>query len=314
MFVNGQANSLNDDNLHPLIVNTTYGPIRGAYNNGARMFRGIPYAAPPIGDLRWQPPSPHEGWTDVYNATSFQPGCPQICNVSKFVCPQNKSQMSESCLYMNIWTPQTQISQSQSEEGDNDNNNNNDESELLPVMAWIHGGNFKCEWINGILYDGSNLANATNIVIVSFQYRLGVLGFYYDTRYNIYGNYGMMDQVFALQWIHDNIKNFGGNPNNVTIFGQSAGGESISLHLLNTSSNLFHRAILQSAPLGLPLRSVENWIPWNKYFIEQSPCSNDSNSNEIKSCLNQLSWQQVLLSQVRTEGVTSLLTPGNRYL
>ena len=98
--------------LYPLTVNTTYGPIRGQFDSQSRVFRGIPYAQPPIGELRWKPPRAPAAWSTVYDATQILPGCPQFCDVSKFVCPSNSTQMSESCLYMNIWTPQYSTSSS----------------------------------------------------------------------------------------------------------------------------------------------------------------------------------------------------------
>eukprot|EP01084_Bolivina_argentea_P227407 384071_1 len=201
----------------PLTVQTEYGSIRGFFNFESRVFRSIPYAAPPIGDLRWQNPQPPISWNGIKDCTGEVVGCPQKCTrnppLDSTECPLIQS---EDCLYLNIWTSLTVT-----------------ETSSLPVLLFIHGGSFWSGFGGGLLYNGSRMANETNVVIVTINYRLGALGSLYDTSLGLKGNYGYLDQVYAIEWTYRNIKNFGGNPDQLIIFGESAGGHSVALHLLN---------------------------------------------------------------------------------
>ena len=188
------------------IVRIEGGLVRGvAVPGGGDAFLGVPYAAPPVGNLRWRPPQAPAGWRGVRDATEFAPSCPQA--PSLFAPPPP---FSEDCLYLNVYTPALR-----------DSHRSN-----RPVLVWIHGGGFAED--GGRNYDGSKLA-ADGAVVVTINYRLGALGFLAHPALasrpgGPAGNYGLMDQQAALRWVRHNIAEFGGNPNDVTIAGQSAGG------------------------------------------------------------------------------------------
>ncbi len=205
------------------LVRTTTGPVCGVVDNGVKEWLGIPYAAPPVGNLRWAPPQRHAPWTTTLQATAFgsqclQPGFP----------PAIPAGGSEDCLYLNVWEPPGSVPLSG-----------------LPVMVHIHGGGFYLGSGNG---DNTLLANTGHEVIVSMNYRLGIFGFLADSALGRHsGDYGLQDQQAALRWVRENIRAFGGNPNRVTIFGESAGGSSVCDQIASpTAAGLFHRAISTS--------------------------------------------------------------------
>ena len=207
-----------------------------------QVYKGIPYAAPPVGALRWHAPQPPPSWEGVRKADTFGPGC--IQNVAGSRPPwteefMHQGSISEDCLYLNVWTTAK------------------DAGELHPVLVYIHGGGFNEGSGSVAVYDGEGLAKK-GVVVVIINYRLGVLGFLAhpeltaESDDNASGNFGLLDQVAALQWVKQNIAAFGGDPNNVTIAGQSAG--AIAVYLLTVAPparGLFHRAIVQSGPGGL---------------------------------------------------------------
>ncbi|MEM9073018.1 MAG: carboxylesterase family protein [Myxococcota bacterium] len=204
-------------------VMTTNGPVDGVDGGDLLHYFGIPYVAPPLGALRFQPPQPASPWTDPLDASAFGPECPQRNRRGDLVG-------NEDCLQLNVWAPKAPGPH--------------------PVMVWIHGGAF----IQGSavigLYDGAVLAEA-NVVVVTINYRLGALGFLaHDALVDeagTAGNYGLLDQVAALEWVRENIAAFGGDANNVTVFGESAGGSSAcSLMGMPAADGLFQRAIIQS--------------------------------------------------------------------
>ena len=239
---------------------------------GIDFFGGIPYAAPPVGSLRWSPPEPVTPWSpSKLDATQFGPDCWQL--VDPVINPgTDTSQMSEDCLYLNIYTPAGAYSAASSSSYSTLNSN---KQNLKPVMVWLHGGAFQMGGARRPEYDGRQLADRGTIV-VTINYRLGALGFLVSSSDGLYGNFGLMDQRAALHWVKENIINFGGDPDNVTLFGESAGAVMTVLHLMmenrnihddNTvnqgdvpkrsrSKRLFHKAIIQSNPLGLQFRSV----------------------------------------------------------
>jgi para-nitrobenzyl esterase len=193
-----------------------------------RVFTGIPFAAPPTGELRWRPPAPVLPWDGVKETKMFSPACPQP------VAADPTLNMSEDCLYLNVWTPAT------SADG------------KLPVMVFFYGGAFGKIAGSMPLYNGTALAEK-GVVVVTTNYRVGALGFLAhpeldsESPYNVSGNYGLLDQIAAMQWVRRNIGEFGGDPSRVTIFGQSAGGESILIHLVSPQSKgLFSQAIVES--------------------------------------------------------------------
>lgn len=222
------------------------GPISGLREGGIWAYKGIPFAAPPGGELRWKEPQPVEAWDDVLACESYGPACPQSVD-DDWTGMMNVGTMDEDCLYLNVWTP--------AESPD----------ERMPVMVWIHGGAFTSGAGSLPIYDGHNLAEK-GVVVVTINYRLGALGLMAhpllseESENGVSGNYGLLDQVAALEWVRDNIDVFGGDPENVTVFGESAGGMSI-LNLMASplAGDLFDRAIVQSGPmldLGLPINEV----------------------------------------------------------
>ncbi|QIS20190.1 carboxylesterase/lipase family protein [Nocardia terpenica] len=212
---------------HP-IVQTGDGPVRGTAADGYRTFRNIPYAAPPVGGLRWAPPVPPAPWTAVRDATAPGHACPQ--NASMLGDPASDT---EDCLSLNITEPDHAPGQT------------------LPVMVWIHGGGFY--FGSGDTYRARRLATRGHVVVVTLNYRLGALGYLahpaLDTRDTDSGNYGLLDQQAALRWVHRDIGRFGGNPGAVTVFGESAGATSTcALLAAPAAAGLFQRAIVQSSP------------------------------------------------------------------
>ena len=197
-----------------------------------QVFRGIPYAAPPVGELRWKPPLPAPAWEGVLSAAEFSGACPQGPGLASMMGAPLPDP-SEDCLYLNVWSGAAS------------------EDAKLPVMVWIHGGGLSLGWGHQALYDGLQFAQK-GVVLVAINYRLGALGFLADSRLTeeggVSGNYGLMDQIAALEWVQRNIAAFGGDPTNVTIFGESAGGTSVYALLASPhSKGLFHQAIAQSA-------------------------------------------------------------------
>jgi para-nitrobenzyl esterase len=212
----------------PSVVRIASGALRGS-GGDVVAFKGIPYAAPPTGNLRWRPPAPPAPWTGVRDALAFGPQCPQAGNNLAAVAAIPSS---EDCLTLNVWTPAAS------------------NAERLPVMVWFHGGGYAVG--SGAAQDGEALARH-GVVVVTLNYRLGALGFFAhpalsrESKHGVSGNYGTLDQIAALRWVHDNIAAFGGNPANVTIFGQSAGSSSVALMMVSPlARGLFHRAIAES--------------------------------------------------------------------
>jgi len=213
------------------VIETKYGKIQGYSENGLEIFKGIPYAEAPVGDLRFSPPVAKKSWDSVLDATKYGPcafqGYTQLEEWFGKLQPE-----SEDCLNLNIWTPAT-------------------DNKKRPVMFWIHGGAFIMGGGIDPMYDGSALAERGDIVVVTTNYRLGAFGYLYIPGKTI--NVGQFDKILALKWVQDNIEFFGGDPNNVTIFGESAGGYAVvALAAMPAAKNLFHRVIAQSAPFISP--------------------------------------------------------------
>jgi len=205
------------------IIDTKAGKIQGIKDEGIEIFKGIPYTKRVVGDLRFKPPVPAKRFPGVFLATEFGPVCPQVIS-PKLISPPNP-QSEPDCLNLNIWTPST-------------------DRDKRPVMVWIHGGGLRNHEARP--YDGRFLAKRGNVVVVTFNYRLNALGFSFIPGI-VTAPLGILDQITVLQWVRDNIENFGGDPNNITIFGESAGGWSVSTLLaMPEAKGLFHRAIAQS--------------------------------------------------------------------
>lgn len=233
MAVNANPTDSTSDGEH-VIVDTTGGRIRGEWRSGVARFAGVPFAAAPVGDLRFRPPASREPWDDVLDATAFGAVSPQNPSMMDALFGGEAERWDEDCLHLNVWTPSPQPVG-----GDG-----------LPVMVWIHGGGFEMGSGSSPLYDGTGFAR-DGVVFVSLNYRLGSLGFLdlssIDPAEAGSGNVGLLDQVAGLEWVRDNIDAFGGDPDRVTIFGESAGSMSVSLLLsMERARGLFHRAIAQS--------------------------------------------------------------------
>jgi para-nitrobenzyl esterase len=220
------------------VVQTENGPVRGTAAKDYRSFEGIPYAAPPIGERRWTSPAPPAKWTSTLDATRPGNTCAQT---GDFI--GDKPSESEDCLTLNVTAPRG--------------------ARKLPVMVWIHGGGFFSG--SGGIYQAGQLATKGDVVVVTVNYRLGVFGFLAHPELTNSGNFGLEDQQAALRWVQRNVGQFGGDPSQVTLFGESAGGVSTCVHLAAPgSAGLFQRAIIQSGPCALttqwPYGEDGNWV------------------------------------------------------
>src|SRR5271156_787352 len=224
---------------------TEAGAISGVYESGSTVYKGVPFAAPPVGDLRWQAPAHVASWAGTRKADAFAPACMQD-GVS--MPGETPPKVSEDCLYLNIWTPLKST------------------HERLPVIVWIYGGGY----INGSasmpLYWGDRLSHK-GVIVATIAYRLGPLGFLAhpqltrESPHNSSGNYGLMDQIAALEWIQKNIAAFGGDPKNVTIAGQSSGAISVSILMASPlAKGLFQRAIGESGGLFEPVQLAPKFL------------------------------------------------------
>lgn len=218
-----------------LLASVEQGRLRGTATHvpEVRSFRGIPYAAPPVGDLRWKAPVRPHAWEGLRDATAFGHYAPQPSHEHfKIMFGAERASPDEDCLHLNVWTPALP--------GDD-----------CPVMVWIHGGGFRTGSSSDAFLDGTKLA-ALGVVVVTFNYRLGILGFFAHPDLTslgeaAVGNFGILDQICALRWVQRNIRAFGGNPDNVTIFGESAGAKSVNYLVASPlAKGLFHKAIAQS--------------------------------------------------------------------
>jgi para-nitrobenzyl esterase len=228
------------------VVETTLGKVRGYTRNGIHTFKGIPYAAPTSGAARFMPPEKAKPWTGVRSSVYYGQVCPQgprggwAVDENAFMFEWDDGQPGEDCLRVNIWTPSASSARKR------------------PVLFWIHGGGYSAGSGQELKsYDGENLARRGDVVVVSVNHRLNSLGYLnlaeYGGRWSAAGNVGMLDLVASLEWVRDNIANFGGDPANVTIFGQSGGGGKVGvLMAMPSAKGLFHRAIVES---GSTLRS-----------------------------------------------------------
>jgi para-nitrobenzyl esterase len=247
--------------LRTMQVSTANGVLEGVISADGmvRTFKGIPYAAPPVGPLRWKPPQPAPSWTGVRKVMDYGPRPMQGRIFSDMVFRDNGP--SEDCLYLNLWMPEHRS------------------PGKLPVMVWIYGGGFAAGSTSEPRQDGGNLAKK-GVMVVSFGYRLGVFGFLAlpeltkESEHNASGNYGLLDQVAALQWVKANIAAFGGDPDNVTIFGESAGSFSVSALMASPlAQGLFKRAIGESGAFfgkTLPAPSLAKAEDAGELFAESS--------------------------------------------
>jgi para-nitrobenzyl esterase len=251
------------------VVETKEGPVQGFVANGVTKFLGVPYAEPPVGDLRWRPPKDRTPWTAVRNVTEFAPICAFVTTLGVFSGPPNNN---EDCLYLNIFTPSL------------------DPSARLPVIVWIHGGGNVDGETPG--YDGSKLAADGKTVVVTMEYRLNLMGFLahpaLDNEGHAFGNYGILDQQAVLKWVERNIAKFGGDKDNVAVGGQSAGAVDTGIHMVSPlAANLFHRGICQSfcSAFALPTKAAAEAT--GVAFAEAAGCGTGIGA-DVAKCLRSL--------------------------
>ncbi|GAA6217627.1 fatty acyl-CoA hydrolase precursor, medium chain-like [Lates japonicus] len=274
--------------LHSPEVHTKLGSLRGEYvsvketETRVHAYLGIPFAKPPVGPaLRLSAPQPVEGWEGMRDATKQPPMCVQPKEFLVDLLEKlggmlaDVPDISEDCLYLNIYTPANRAHDAK-----------------LPVMVWIHGGGFTLG--SASIYDGSALAAYQNVVVVLIQYRLGPLGFLSTGDEHMSGNFGLLDQVQALRWIQQHIHNFGGDPDLVTIFGESAGGVSVSLLLLSPlSDGLFHHAIAESGTAAMDVLVVNDPLPVTQIVANVSGCSLES-TEKIAHCMKNIDIETIV--------------------
>ncbi len=275
------------------IVVTPGGTLEGVKHRGFQVFRGIPYARPPVGGLRFRAPEPPEPWRGVRSARRFGHAAPQVGPANRliraFVGAADVAQ-SQDCLYLNVWTPSA-------------------DQRRRPVMVWLHGGGFILGSGSTLIYDGSRLAKRGDLVIVTINYRLGALG-YLNWRSLAPGsgaslpdaNLGLRDQIAALEWVRDNIECLGGDPENVTLFGESAGAMSVGTLLgVPRARGLFHKAILQSGAAH-NVASVEQATTAARHFLREAGIGNPS-----YEALEGLSVTDIMRAQLRTSADLGIL-------
>ncbi|XDV52673.1 hypothetical protein PO909_021368 [Leuciscus waleckii] len=269
------------------VAHTKLGSLRGSFltvkgkETVINSYLGVPFARPPVGSLRLARPQPAEKWQGVRDATKQPPMCIQdrqasVLELEFLSMDVEIPEVSEDCLYLNIYTPVKP----------------GEEDAKLPVMVWIHGGGLSVG--SASLYDGSVLSAYQDVVVVLIQYRLGLLGFLSTGDEHAPGNYGLLDQVAALQWVQENIHSFGGDPGLVTIFGESSGGVSVSLHVLSPlSANLFHHAIAESGTAAMDALMSPNPLALAQAVGNISGCD-ISSTKTIVDCVRQLTEEDIL--------------------
>ena len=275
----------------PCGVSTVNGVVQGQDLGNSCAFLGVPYAAAPVGNNRWRPPQPVTPWTTPVPGSTPPPNCPSINN--------GKPTGNEDCLKLNIWVSKSSLAGS-----------------AAPVIVWLHTGSFVASSANNASHKGQRLAEESGVIVVAPNYRLGPFGFLAhpafaaeDANHPSSGNYGLMDQRAALVWVRDNIGRFGGDPDNVTLAGTSAGADSVGLHLVSpASAGLFHRAIIES---GTPL------VRWPRYDETVSQggalaaalgCTGDAAT--VRACLRTKTFDLVLLAL--PQGAQQVTEPSGR--
>jgi para-nitrobenzyl esterase len=266
--------------VNQFVVMTERGPIKGTVTPTLRKFLGIPYAAPPVADLRWRPPQAHARWDKPLDATKFGNHCPQDATVF------GTASVTEDCLFLNVFTP-----------NDEAPGGGDVPSHSHPVMVWIHGGGLIVGESDD--YRPTKLVEQGDVIVVTINYRLGALGFIAhpafsaESAHHSSGNYGIMDQQFALRWVRRNIAAFGGDPHNVTIFGESAGGQSVFSNLASPgAAKLLHRAIVESGAYQVTLPTLADAESQGTAFATSVGCS-----DQTAECLRSTSVETVLANQ-----------------
>jgi para-nitrobenzyl esterase len=267
------------DRANKAVVTLSLGQLEGTHQEGVFTFKGVPFAAPPVGERRWLPPQPVEPWEGVLQAVQFGMTAPQN-PIPAGPGPRDEPEpQSEDCLYLNIWSPGL-------------------DNRRRPVMVWIHGGAFSIGSGSAPMYEGSVLAQRNDVVVVTVNYRLNLLGFLNlkeatDGKIPATGNEGLLDQVAALKWVQEHIAAFGGDPDNVTIMGESAGSMSIACLLtMPAARGLYHKAILESG-VGTTTMPLEKAAEVGRLFLKVTGISSDD-----VEALHALTVEQLLATEI----------------
>ncbi len=267
------------DRVEKAIVTLSLGQLEGTRQEGVFAFKGVPFAAPPVGERRWLPPQPVEPWQEVLQACQFGTAAPQNPMLGGPGLEGEPEPQSEDCLYLNIWSPGL-------------------DSKRRPVVVWIHGGAFSIGSGSSPMYEGSVLARRNDVVVVTVNYRLNLLGFLNlreatGGRIPATGNEGLLDQVAALKWVQRHIAAFGGDPDNVTIMGESAGSMSIACLLtMPAAQGLYHKAILESG-VGSTTMPLEKAAEVGRLFLEVTGIRSDD-----VEALRALTVEQLLAAEI----------------
>ncbi|CAG5120699.1 unnamed protein product [Candidula unifasciata] len=275
------AASTDNKKPDPLLVETKHGRVRGFYRDEVRVFHGVPYAQDPSGDRRWLPPIEPKPWSDIFDATKIPPGCPQACDIPLFC----SNQSSENCLFLEIYTPLPT-------------------ENLVEVLVYLHGGGFRDVTSTVPIFDPTKLVQISGIIVVKVEYRIGALGFLNSGtgEDDAKGNYGLLDQRLALVWVSENIRLFGGDPDKVTLAGQSAGAQSVIFHTVSEGSSRYFRfAIIESPPLSLPYQAPKVAIRHAQAFSEILGCLEQNSTTVNISCLRQKPVKDILEAQKKAD-------------
>jgi para-nitrobenzyl esterase len=266
----------------PTLVTTKGGPVQGIVTGSTRVFYAIPFAAPPVGDLRWKPPAPAAPWTKPITASTSGPACPQDAGLTSSMFDPATS---EDCLTLDVWAPLAESATPR------------------PVMLWIFGGSFVIGSAGMKDYVGQQLSEATGAIVITINYRLGPFGFLglqalhdEDPSHPSSGMYGIEDQRAAMAWAKDNVAAFGGDPKNVTIFGESAGGISVCTHLLSPpSKGLFQRAIIESGACASGISQTESsTYTQGQSLVKALGCDGLSTPSATLACMRATKTEQVI--------------------
>ena len=283
-----------------LMIDTDKGRIRGVrfylqkYDQAVDSYLGIPFAEPPVGDLRFRHPRPKERWNDIYNATKLPNSCYQTPDLvfGDFYGStmwNSPTRVSEDCLYLNVWVPKR-----------------HPRLRKNAVLVWIYGGGFYSGTPTLDLYDGKLLAAMNDIIVVSIAYRVGALGFLTLDHPEAPGNAGLFDQLMGLEWVQQNIHKFGGDPKNVTIFGESAGSVSVSMHLLSPLSRTkFARAVMQSGAATTPwgTHTMEEGKRRGVHLAQLLRCDYPHDIESLAGCMRSKTAQQIVDEQWVSSGI-----------
>ncbi|XP_034939406.1 acetylcholinesterase isoform X2 [Chelonus insularis] len=298
-----------DTKSDPLIVETSSGLIRGisktVLDHEVHIFLGIPFAKPPIGPLRFRKPLPIEPWHGILNATTLSNSCFQeryeyFPGFDGEEMWNPNTNVSEDCLYLNIWVPQKfRVRHKEA---------SSTEKKAIPLLVWIYGGGYMTGTATLDVYDADFMAVASNAIIASIQYRVGAFGFLYLNKYfgnseEAPGNMGLWDQALALKWLKTNAPAFGGDPDAITIFGESAGGGSVSLHLISpVTRGLVRRGILQSGTLNAPwsFMTAEKANEVARVLVDDCGCNSTmltENPARVMACMRSVDAKTISVQQ-----------------